>query len=153
MSQAKWTLNCARSAKQVQSERRAPPSPPNLPSSRASHLFRASRKMVRSSRLIKRVLCRLCTRFLLGGFCVNGKHPLVYFSRTSKETWHVKTQKKVRNDLNLLGQSRLQTRLWLRSYRSPFREIPHFSHCQTHSRGEPKENKHRKNIRPVPSKH
>ena len=72
------------------------------------------------------------------------------FSRTSKETWHVKTPKKVRNDLNLLGQSRLQTRLWLRSYRNPFHEIPHFSHCQTHSRGEPEEYKHRKNIRPVP---
>ena len=108
---------------------------------------------VRLAWLIQRLLCRLCTRFLLGGFCVDGKHPLVSFSRTSKETWHVKTQKKVRNDLNLLGQSPLQTRLWLRSYRSPFREIPHFSHCQTHSRGEPKEYKHRKNIRPVPSKH
>ena len=108
---------------------------------------------VRLAWLVKRLLCRLCTRFLLWGFCVNGKHPLVSFSRTSKETWHVKTQKKVRNDLNLLGQSRLQTRLWLRSYRSPFREIPHFSHCQTHSRGEPKEYKHRKNIRPVPSKY
>ena len=101
---------------------------------------------VRLAWLIKRLLCRLCTRFLLGGFCVNGKHPLVSFSRTSKETWHAKTQKKVRNDLNLLGQSRLQTRLWLRSYRSPFREIPHFLHCQTHSRGEPKEYKHGKKI-------
>ena len=101
---------------------------------------------VRLAWLIKRLLCRLCTRFLLGGFCINGKHPLVSFSRTSKETWHAKTQKKVRNDLNLLGQSRLQTRLWLRSYRSPFREIPHFLHCQTHSRGEPKEYKHGKKI-------
>ena len=98
---------------------------------------------VRLAWLIERLLCRLCTRW---GFFVNGKHPLVSFSRTSKETWHVKTQKKVRNDLNLLGQSRLQTRLWLRSYRSPFREIPHFLHCQTHSRGEPKEYKHGKKI-------
>ena len=50
MSQAKWTLHFARSAKQVQSERRAPP-PSNFPSSRAPHLFRASRKMLRSPRL------------------------------------------------------------------------------------------------------
>lgn len=77
---------------------------------------------------------------------------LVYFSHLSKDTWYVETRKKVRND-NLLGQSRLQTRLWLRSCRSPSREIPHFLHCQTHSRDAPEEHKHRKKFRPVLSKH
>lgn len=66
----------------------------------------------------------------------------IFHALVKKINDHVQNRKKmVRNDLNWLARSRLQTRLWLKSCRSPSREIPHFSHCQTHSRGEPEEYK------------